>query len=417
MKRGEGSPLINEFQIEIARFLAIQAFGRQRTTYPELARAVSWNHPQGRGLGNHLYAILEYSREQNLPCLTSILCAAGTGEPPDGAFEYIREVYGPININEEQERVFLFDWSSVPLLAFEQPTEPDIDFDRLYATRTWGFDPSTWGMSGFTFEASRDQILQKMDGKPIYLIYFCSQHSEAIKRADGRFTIAPEDVARVLGIVEVQAEKATHETHTDQQSVTEMVELWGQTRWNFGLATSRAWAFVDPPWTREVLPDARATSWEATRGIVELTAREKRLIRQYGLKEVKVFGRKLRSASTAFREPMNTTYLALCDDAHLLAKTNAPRDTMLVKIGVSGDTNRRLRDLNDHHFAKIFGMKFHMMATQRWASQDQALAKESGALEWALDNATKHASGEYFFMTRSEMMEALTKVKPPKRVQ
>lgn len=47
---------LTPLQLDIARFLAIQAIGRQRTTYPELARAVSWNHPQGRGLGSHLWA-------------------------------------------------------------------------------------------------------------------------------------------------------------------------------------------------------------------------------------------------------------------------------------------------------------------------------------------------------------------------
>lgn len=234
---------------------------------------------------------------------------------------------------------------------------------------------------------------------------------------DGRFTIAPEDVARVLGIVEVQPEKASHDTHTTPEAVQDMLNLWGKTRWEYGLANSRAWAFRNPPWTREALPHARSTSWEATRGIVPLTDEEKRLIRQYALVEVPVVGRDLRQIAFSLREPMHTTYLAICDDSAVLAKTNAPPGTLLVKIGVSGDTDRRLRDLNDHHFAKIFGLNFRMMATQRWANQDEALARETSALEWGLANATKHASGEYFFMTEREMMEAVVKVKPVKRVR
>jgi hypothetical protein len=302
--------MITDFQIDIARYLAIQAIGRQRTTYPEVARAVSWSHPQGRGLGRHLWEILNYTHDQQLPCLTAILCAGGTRRPPDGAIDYIRQVYGPIDVDDEQRRVFEFDWASVTALAFEQALAPDIDFDRIYATRTWGFDPLEWGMTGFTHEGTRDRILDEMDGSPIYLVYFCSQHSEQITGKDGRFTIAPEDVARVLGIVEVQPEKARHETHIAPEAVQEMLELWGKPRWPFGLANSRAWEFVKPPWTREALPNARSTSWEATRGIVELTDEEKRLIRQYALREVAVYGRELRPVAYALREPMHTTYLA-----------------------------------------------------------------------------------------------------------
>ena len=407
--------ILTPLQIEIARFLAIQAMGRQRTTYPELARAVSWGHPQGRGLGSHLWEVLNYLHAQGLPCLTSILCVAGTREPPEGAVDYIRQVCGPIIISEEQERVFAFDWSSVTELAFEQAAAPEIDFDRLFATRTWGFDPGSWGMSGFTHEATRDAILTEMGGKPIYLVYFCSQHARAIEGHDGRYTIAPEDRARVLGIVEVLPEKASHESHTSPDAVVSMVELWGKTRWDFGLANSRAWAFQSPPWTKDVLPHARSTSWEATMGIVPLTDEEKAYVRQYRLIEMPVFGRELRQVALALREPMHTTYLAVCDDKDVLAKTDAPANTMLVKIGVSGDTDRRLRDLNDHHYARIFGLRFRMIATQRWSNQDEALARETAALEWGLDNSEKHASGEYFYMTERQMYDAVTKVKPPKR--
>ena len=114
---------------------------------------------------------------------------------------------------------------------------------------------------------------------------------------------------------------------------------------------------------------------------------------------------------------MHTTYLAICDDARVLAKTGRPPGTKLVKIGVSGDTDRRLRDLNEHHFAKIFGLSFHMYATQRWSCQDEALAHETQALEWAHTNSAQHASGEYFYMTDAQIMDAVTWVKPPKRVR
>ncbi len=102
--------------------------------------------------------------------------------------------------------------------------------------------------------------------------------------------------------------------------------------------------------------------------------------------------------------------------APALRKADAPVGTKLVKIGVSGDTERRLGEINGHDYARIFGLSFHMFATQRWNSQEEALGTETTALEWALENTT-HASGEYFFMTDSQIFDAATKVKPPKRVR
>ncbi|MCH6567983.1 MAG: hypothetical protein IH801_06415, partial [Nitrospinae bacterium] len=65
------------------------------------------------------------------------------------------------------------------------------------------------------------------------------------------------------------------------------------------------------------------------------------------------------------------------EDATVLRKAGAPVGTKLVKIGVSGDTERRLSEINGHDYAKIFGLSFHMYATQRWNSQQEALGSET----------------------------------------
>lgn len=408
---------VQAVELDIARYLARQARDKHLTTYRELATAIGWYHPMGRGMGPYLQAVLEYTREHNLPCLTSTLVQVGIHSPTETGLNHIRQVYGEIDLSEEQARVFLYDWSFASGLGFQLPTAAEIDYDRIYATRTWGFDPQEWGMTGFSQEGRRDGILANMGDRPIYVVYFCSQHAEVIDPVEGRYTIAPGDVARVLGICELQPVKAGHHSHTAPAAVEQMVSDWGRVRWEYGLENSRAWALVARPWTHEVLPHARATSWEATNGIVELTDEEKRLLRQYQLREVPVFGKQMREVAFALREPMHTTYLAVCGDPSVLGKTSAPVGTKLVKIGVSGDTGRRLRDLNEHHFAKIFGLEFAMYATHRWANQDEALSGETTALEWALANATLHASGEYFYMTDAEITQALHLVKPAKRVR
>lgn len=105
---------MDDFQFEIARFLATNASKGRRTTYPEVAEAVSWSHDKGRGLGNHLYVILHYCHDKRLPPLTTILVQKGKQGPPEDAMEYIQEVLGQIDIESAQKSVFAFDWASIP---------------------------------------------------------------------------------------------------------------------------------------------------------------------------------------------------------------------------------------------------------------------------------------------------------------
>lgn len=107
---------MDPFQFEIARFLVSKAKLGQRTTYQELAAAVAWSHPTGRGLGKNLYAVLHYMHDKKLPPLTTILVKKGHRYPDDDAIGYIREVIGSIDIADAQEEVFSYDWRGVPEL-------------------------------------------------------------------------------------------------------------------------------------------------------------------------------------------------------------------------------------------------------------------------------------------------------------
>lgn len=107
---------MDPFQFEIARFLAAKAKQGQRTTYQELADAVGWSHPTGRGLGKNLYAVLHYMHDMKVPPLTTILVRKGHRYPDDNALGYIRDAIGDIDIADAQEEVFSYDWNSVPEL-------------------------------------------------------------------------------------------------------------------------------------------------------------------------------------------------------------------------------------------------------------------------------------------------------------
>ncbi|WCE67013.1 HNH endonuclease signature motif containing protein [Sulfitobacter faviae] len=104
---------MNALQLEIARFLAWKAIAKKRTTYQELAEAIGWPHPTGRGLGKNLYAVLHYMRDKQLPPLTTILVRKGHRYPDDDALDYIREAIGAVDIANAQENVFQYDWGSI----------------------------------------------------------------------------------------------------------------------------------------------------------------------------------------------------------------------------------------------------------------------------------------------------------------
>lgn len=107
---------MNQLQFEIARFLAFKAKQGKRTTYQDLATAVGWSHPTGRGLGKNLYAVLHYVHDMNFPPLTTILVRKGSSYPDDDALEYIHDAIGNIDIADAQDEVFSYDWDSVPEL-------------------------------------------------------------------------------------------------------------------------------------------------------------------------------------------------------------------------------------------------------------------------------------------------------------
>lgn len=116
---------MNKLQFKIARFLALKASQRLRTTYQQVGEAVGWKHPTGRGLGNNLEVILRELHERGLPPLTTILVKKGERYPAPDAMAYVHAVLGSVDIENAQTSVFEFDWNSVPELR----SRPE-DFSR-----------------------------------------------------------------------------------------------------------------------------------------------------------------------------------------------------------------------------------------------------------------------------------------------
>lgn len=394
---------LDETALKIAQALSRFASKSRLVTYPMLASEVGWHLPSGQGLGQPLEKLLSFCKNNNLPIITTIVCKKGTGTPSDGGMERMRHHYGEFDLNSEQDKVFAFDWSSVSEFEIEKHDKELPSFDRLFATRVYGFGPDRWGMLGFGKEGFRNNAVELMDNKTGYVVHFCSFND--IKDDQGNSAIAASEIGRVLGIAEIKPTFVGPDTHIETNLREETIEQWGKDKWPYGLEMSRAWRFVKPPFTKNALPITSKSSWGPTNSIVAITKEERAALAQYELKEVPVFCQKQGFILARPRDPSNYTYLMMCDEAKVFKHTVAPLGSHLVKIGVTSDPERRLLEIGGNHLAVIFGLNFIKIADQIWPNQNRALEVEAVAHDWAHENCM-HASGEYFFMTKEQYEKA-----------
>jgi len=387
----------------VAQILAEYASRRSKTTYPILADRIGWYNRTGQGLGKPLVEVLEFCQSRGLPMLTTIVCTTGTDSPSERGLNAIRQVVGDFDLRAEQKKTEKFDWSTVEELELPKKRQAEIDFKRLFGTRGYGFDPDRWGMLGFGKEGSRDALLQSMNGEPIYVVQFCSPNQQVSET--GALAMLPENLGRVLGLVRVLPNPVSSETHIEPEFRKLSISKWQADKWPFGLEVDRAWIFPTKPFSRDMLPVTSKIGWEATNSVVKLQPIEIEALAQYQLEEVSVYGRPQKIIKQFGQEPAIHTYLAICKNTAPLVHTSAPPGTYLVKIGISNDRERRLLELSGNHIAVIFGMRFEPVAFGKWPDQKEAERIESLAHEWAHRN-TKHASGEYFFMTKKQLAKA-----------
>jgi hypothetical protein len=244
-----GIATLDPLQLEIARFLAGKAKRHTRATYQQVGEAVRWPHPTGRGLGRNLYAILHSMRDKGHPPLTAILVKKGEKHPPSNVIAEVRKNYTYRDIDEAQDSVFAFDWSSVAELGVDDGSIPT--GREVWLTSFWGFDPRDWGCIGFADEARRARYLRL--SKPGALV--------AIYVTKGR---GPEEMrGKVVGILEV-----SHQTGHASEFISG--DRWAEKendpeykgKWLFAVRAARAWRIIPEDWkpVEDLFPTAYASA-------------------------------------------------------------------------------------------------------------------------------------------------------------
>lgn len=272
---------MNPLQFEIAKFLASKATSKQRTTYQQVGEAVGWNHPTGRGLGAHLEVILNYCNDNGLPPLTTILVKKGERYPHEDAMAYIRNVLGDVDIEDEQQSVFDYDWTTVPEL---KPDATELPSGReVWLTSFWGFDPSKWGCIGFADENKRNRFLSQ--SKPGVLV--------AIYVTKGK---GPEDMrGKVVGVLEL-----SHEAGHAQEYIAG--DIWrrkeldpdSKGKWLYAVKANRAWKIIPEDWkmVEDIFPEGYGSAHPEFIGAsgIKLSVGEAEKLLQLDVQEVHVYG-------------------------------------------------------------------------------------------------------------------------------
>jgi len=319
---------MDAFKFEIARFLAARAGKRSRATYQQVGDAVGWNHPNGRGLGSHLEAILHWLSDHRLPPLTTILVKKGHRHPAEDAMAYIRSALGDIDIDAAQEAVFDFDWTSVPDLA---PSRPSPDRD-VWLTSFWGFAPDQWGCIGFADENRRNRFLSRTGSRTLVAIY--------VTKAKG-----PEEMrGKVVGVLEVSRTTghASEFISGDRWAEKER-DPASRGKWPFAIQATRAWRIVPEDWRRveDLLPQAYASAHPELIGAsgVKMDAVEAERLFELDAYEVPVYGQTgpVDTTITTLETALSPSRAISPPTApYIVGETDGPKHLYILKL--QGDT-------------------------------------------------------------------------------
>ncbi len=321
--------MIKGTALEIAFFLTEKAGEGLRTTYEQVAEAIGWGHPTGRGLGTHLYEIMNYCKERSLPPLTLIVVQKGTRLPSPEALPHIFTALGDIDIEAKQKDVFEFDWTSVPELAFSATQLPE--GRSIWLTSFWQFTPESWGSIGFATEAKRNYFIKRTKPGVIVVIYVTK--GKGLERERGK----------VVGFLEVshQAGHTKEFTSGDQWAAKEN-DPDSQGKWLYALKVTRAWrvAKEDYQLIDELLPETYKSSQPEFIGSqgVPVKANEIEKLLSLNVYEVPVYGQteRIESAVESFADALNPSRAVHpAKEPYWVGETDGPKHLYILRL--SGD--------------------------------------------------------------------------------
>jgi hypothetical protein len=410
---------------DIARFLASKAQSGKRTTYKEVAEAIGWGNPKGRGLGNHLEKILRHCNDNQLPPLTTILVPTGQRRPAPDAMSYITAVLGNIDIDQAQREVFEFNWSTVPELSSDVRSSPLAG--DVWLTSFWGFDPKNWGCIGFATESKRRYFLARATKGALVAIY--------VTKGKG-----PDNMrGKVVGIMEVSG-KTGHAKDFISGDRWEAKESDPDARgkWLYAVEVTRAWRIAEEDWKTvdKIFPKAYGSAHPEFIGSqgVRIDPDEARRLFSLTVYEVPVYGqtRSIDGAIQPFENalrPSKAVYPS--KEPYWVGETDGPKhiyilklegdaaayldrprselaDRMIIKVGFSRSPHSRCEQIQSAYPAGAFAWKVlkpdPVPEEPPYSCAEVAIAGED-AMKAKLVNINAESLGREFFLADANAIQ------------
>jgi len=283
---------------------------------------------------------------------------------------------------------------------------------QVWLRAFYGFSPEETGYIGFTREADRTTMLERMRDGDLVLVYGAEED-----------LTDPEQQSQALGFLEVTRESCTDKERSTPSALEWKVSHDFGDRWTFGIRVRRAWRIKNRVGIKTVAPRAFQNSerFERTTRALLLTAEEREIALRHPVYQVNVFGEEpipqselahgvmdsilkpsrgipptFGPRTSVHEDGENFLYLMhLVGDAEaLLGRTGKHVGQTLLKIGRSNDPARRLDEINSG-FPEAAVIRWRLVAQQPFADGDTAHRYETELKE--LFNARFTSQGGEFF--------------------
>lgn len=299
---------------------------------------------------------------------------------------------------------------------------------RFWLTAFWGFSPEHEGYYGFTLEGGRKRFLGEYQDGDLVIVY----------GADVANTTSI-DRKQLLGILEVEPTPIWDTDKISESGMDEKKRLGKQDSWKFAVPVRRAWRIDQRLNVGSLLPDTYdGTNGQALASYGQLiTEREAAKIVKLRVTPVSVFGetpvtvepkRKIdfAEAYSVSRGPVpnfgrrssnyqdGETYAYVMElegdlSAFLGRQRFEIRKKKLIKVGISNDVERRLKELN-FGFPTAAAIRWHMrIRSQPYPSGSSAYEAEK-ALHQIFAKAARPQGGEFFLCEERLIDSSFAKV-------
>lgn len=260
---------------------------------------------------------------------------------------------------------------------------------KIFITRVWGFDPSTWPVITFGLEGNRDNLLR--DSAPGDRIVFVGTLREPT---------AESLRGRILGMAEIGRRAVnTLDVISPEARTADDFDANGSFKWPKAILMVKAWRFEPQPMLLDVLAEQlpyHATSQavllspEDAASIMALTAVEVLLPETDVLQKARLLDQALSQGKPTTGPTPNSWTGSTGRDVDRRAFTYAFRfgNTEVWKIGHAVDVSERLKQVNQHIPTEIISQQWRPVMQHAWNSEVDAHGMEQRVFKALAEHRT-----------------------------